>query len=196
MAAKKPARKPSLALTSPAAIKRRIFVIRDREVMLDEDLADLYGVETGALTRAVRRNKDRFPDDFMFQLTKDEWAALRSQIGISNDGRGGRRYPPLVFTEQGVAMISSVLQSKRAAAVNVEIMRAFVELRYLAHDHEQLSKRVDELEKAVGAELGKQNQKVDAVFKMLREVTVAPKRKQPAGFIAAPEKKAKKKKKK
>lgn len=108
----------SLELIAAPAIEKRILAVRGRQVMLDEDLADLYGVETGALTRAVRRNKERFPADFMFQLTKDEYADLRSQIGISSDGHGGRRYAPYVFTEQGVAMLSGVLRSKRAAAVS------------------------------------------------------------------------------
>jgi hypothetical protein len=159
--------------------------------MVDSDLAELYGVETRALLQAMRRNEDRFPPDFAFQLTQEEYQALRSQIEISNRGAaGGRRYRPYVFTEQGVARLSSVLRSKQAVAVNIEIMRAFVELRYIAHDHAALSKRVDELERAVGAELGRQSQKVDAVFKMLREVTISPKRKQPAGF-APPAEKAK-----
>ncbi|HXQ88757.1 MAG TPA: ORF6N domain-containing protein, partial [Solirubrobacterales bacterium] len=110
-------------------IERRIFVLRERQVMLDEDLADLYGVETKRLVEQVKRNSERFPPDFMFQLTKGEAEALRSQIATSNVGRGGRRYQPYVFTEQGVAMLSGVLRSDRAIAVNIEIMRAFVELR-------------------------------------------------------------------
>lgn len=100
--------------------------------MLDRDLAELYGVETKILTRAVRRNEDRFPSDFMFRLTANEFANLRSQLGTSSAGHGGRRYPPYVFTEQGVAMLSSVLRSKRAVAVNIEVMRAFVEIRRAA----------------------------------------------------------------
>jgi hypothetical protein len=118
----------SLELIAAPAIEKRIFVIRERQVMLDEDLADLYGVETRRLVEQVKRNSERFPEDFMFQLSTDEAAALRSQIAISNVGRGGRRYAPYAFTEQGVAMLSSVLRSKTAIAVNIEIMRAFVEL--------------------------------------------------------------------
>ncbi|MBW8058758.1 MAG: ORF6N domain-containing protein [Solirubrobacterales bacterium] len=95
--------------------------------MLDEDLADLYGVETKRLIEQVKRNLERFPEDFMFQLDRSEAAALRSQIATSNAGRGGRRYAPYVFTEQGVAMLSGVLRSKRAIAVNIETMRAFVD---------------------------------------------------------------------
>jgi hypothetical protein len=103
--------------------------------MLDEDLADLYGVETKRLIQQVKRNLKRFPEDFMFQLRKAEVEALRSQIATSNDGRGGRRYAPYVFTEQGVAMLSGVLRSDRAIAMNIEIMRAFVGLRRVASSY-------------------------------------------------------------
>lgn len=103
--------------------------------MLDSDLSQLYGVETKLLTRAVRRNAARFPEDFMFQLTADEHAALRIQFGTSNLRRGGRRYPPYAFTEHGVVMLSSVLQSARAIAVNIEIVRAFVRLREMLGQH-------------------------------------------------------------
>lgn len=109
----------------PERIERRILLIRAQKVMLDSDLAELYEVETKMLTRAVRRNAERFPEDFMFQLTTAESQSLRCQFGTSN-GRGGRRYRPYAFTEQGVAMLSSVLRSPRAVQVNIEIMRAFV----------------------------------------------------------------------
>lgn len=182
----KPVPKASRALV-PAELRNNIYVLRDREVMLDQELAELYGVETGALTRAVRRNRDRFPDDFMFQLAREEWDELRSQIGISNEGgRGGRRYRPYVFSEQGVAMLSSVLRSKQAVAVNIEIMRAFVELRHMAQSHEALARRLNELERELKAELGGQDAKVNAILKLLGEVTISPPRKQRAGF-AAPE---------
>lgn len=124
--------KTELQVVAAPAIEKRIFVVRERQVMLDEDLADLYGVETKRLVQQVKRNLKRFPDGFMFQLTKAETEALRSQIATSNDGSGGRRYAPYVFTEQGVAMLSGVLRSDRAIAVNIEIMRAFVELRRVA----------------------------------------------------------------
>jgi hypothetical protein len=107
--------------------------------MLDEDLARLYDVETRLLTRAVRRNHDRFPSDFMFQLSDQELANLRSQIGISNSSHGGRRYNPLVFTEQGIAMLSTVLRSERAVKVNIEIMRAFVQLRGFISSNQALA---------------------------------------------------------
>jgi hypothetical protein len=113
-------------------IESAILFIRGHKVMLDRDLAALYGVKTFNLNKAVKRNTDRFPEDFMFQLTAEEAGTLRFQIGMSKGkGRGGRRYLPYVFTEQGVAMLSSVLQSKRAVQVNVEIIRAFVRLRQM-----------------------------------------------------------------
>jgi len=133
-------------VTGPA-IERRIFVVRGRQVMLDEDLADLYGVETKRLVEQVKRNRDRFPEDFMFQLDRGEAVALRSQIATSNRGSGGRRYAPYVFTEQGVAMLSGVLRSKRAVAVNIAIMRAFVELRRAASAYASIEKRLEELER-------------------------------------------------
>ncbi len=110
-------------------IERSTLLIRSQKVMLDDDLAALYEVETKALNRAVRRNLDRFPEDFMFHLTDEEFANLRYQSGTSSSAWGGRRYPPYAFTEQGVAMLSSVLRSERAVRVNIEIMRAFVRLR-------------------------------------------------------------------
>ncbi len=173
---------PSSELVSAAAVKRHIFLIRDRQVMLDADLAELYGVETKVLTRAVRRNRERFPDDFMFQLSKDEFDDLRSQIGTSSSQHGGRRYAPYVFTEQGVAMLSSVLRSRQAAAVNVEIMRAFVELRRIAQSNDELARRVDELEREVSARLGEQEENVAAIFQLLRQVTMTKRRPRQAGF--------------
>lgn len=115
--------------------------------MLDSDLARLYGVTTFNLNKAVKRNLERFPQDFMFQLSSEEFESLIFQIGIPKQGRGGRRYPPYAFTEQGVAMLSSVLHSKRAVRVNVEIMRAFVRLRELLSTHKDLARKLEELEK-------------------------------------------------
>jgi hypothetical protein len=110
-------------------IERRIYLIRGRKVMLDADLATLYQVATKALNQAVRRNSERFPEDFMFQLTPEEAEALRSQFVTSNIGRGGRRYLPYVFTEHGVGMLSSVLSSPRAVQMNIQIIRAFIRMR-------------------------------------------------------------------
>jgi len=136
---------PKEANVPKERIMNSIRFIRGQRVILDADLAELYEVETGALTRAVRRNPDRFPDDFMFQLTKQEFGSLRSQTGTSSQW-GGRRYPPYAFTEQGVAMLSSVLRSPRAVNVNIEIMRTFVQLRLLLTTHADLARKLDELE--------------------------------------------------
>ena len=124
-------------------ITRSILLIRTQKVMLDADLAALYGVETRVLVQAVKRNRDRFPPDFMFQLTKPEFDKLRSQVVTST--WGGRRYPPYAFTEQGVSMLSSVLRSKRAVLTNIEIMRAFVALRRMLESH--VDRKLSDLEK-------------------------------------------------
>jgi hypothetical protein len=126
-------------------IASKIYVIRRVKVMLDRDLAELYEVETSQLKRAVRRNIDRFPDDFMFELTKEEWENLRCQIGTSS--WGGSRYAPMAFTEQGVAMLSSVLNSKRAIHVNIQIMRTFTRLRQALLNNEDLKKELSELKR-------------------------------------------------
>jgi len=122
-------------------IERRIYLIRGQKVMIDEDLAELYEVPTHRLNEQVKRNRKRFPKDFMFQLTKEEAQSLRSQIAISKSGRGGRRSLPNVFTEQGVAMLSSVLNSDQAIEVNIMIMRAFVKLRQLVETNEELNRK-------------------------------------------------------
>jgi hypothetical protein len=125
-------------------IERRIFFIRGCKVMLDADLAALYQVATKNLNKAVKRNPERFPEDFMFQLTREECAGLKFQTGTSN--RGGRRYLPYAFTEQGVAMLSSVLSSKRAAHVNILIMRTFVKMREVMATHKELAAKIEALE--------------------------------------------------
>ncbi len=146
-------------------IEKRIYVIRGHKVMLDSDLAELYGVPTKALNLAVRRNKIRFPKDFMFQLTPNEKENLRFQFETSS--WGGRRYLPFVFTEQGVAMLSSVLQSKRAALVNIRIMRAFVKLRDLVTSNKELAKKVIELEKKFDAHDGQLKQVFSAIYELM-----------------------------
>jgi hypothetical protein len=123
-------------------IANRIYLIRGEKVMLDSDLAELYGVETKNLNKALKRNLGRFPEDFMFQATDEEAEILRFQIGTSSDHHGGRRYRPYLFTEQGVAMLSSVLRGERAADVNVAIMRTFVRLRQLLATNEELARKV------------------------------------------------------
>lgn len=136
------------ALIPIEVIERRIYLIRGQRVMLDRDLAELYQVQTFNLNKAVRRNIDRFPDDFMFTLSQEEAHDLRFQIGMSKrKGSGGRRYLPNVFTQEGVAMLSSVLRSDRAVQVNISIMRAFVRLRELLASNKELAAKLDALEK-------------------------------------------------
>jgi hypothetical protein len=127
-------------------IERRIYLIRNQKVMLDTELAGLYQVPTFRLNEAVKRNLNRFPEDFMFQLTPEETGALTSQIAISKKGRGGRRSRPYVFTEHGVAMLSSVLSSERAVQMNILIVRAFVKMRELLASQKDLALRVEKLE--------------------------------------------------
>ncbi len=140
--------------TNPLAhtdgIATRIHIIRGQKVMLDSDLAELYGVETKYLIKQVNRNADRFPADFMFYLDNKEVTRLRFQIGTSKS-RGGRRYRPYAFTEQGVAMLSGVLRSKRAIQVNILIMRAFVQLRYMISTNDEMTEKLDSLEKKYDA---------------------------------------------
>jgi hypothetical protein len=155
-------------------IRATIVRVRGRQVMLDEALARLYGVETKRLVEQVKRNMERFPSDFMFQLTAEEFAALRSQSATSKGARGGRRHAPYAFTEHGVAMLSSVLRSQRAVAVNIEIMRAFVEARRMARSHEQLEHRLDEHEREMGSKLGEHEKCFTAIFQALRLLTAPP----------------------
>jgi hypothetical protein len=126
-------------------ITNKIYLIRDQKVLLDSDLAELYDVEKKQLVQAVKRNIIRFPDDFMFRLSNSEFENLRSQIVTSN--RGGRRYLPYVFTEQGVAMLSSILKSDRAILVNIAIMRTFVQLRKLTYNYTELRNKIDTIER-------------------------------------------------
>jgi phage regulator Rha-like protein len=133
-------------------IERLILSLRGRRVMLDATLAELYEVTTKNLNKAVQRNIERFPGDFMFQLTNQEVTALRFQFGTSNTGRGGRRYFPYAFTEHGILMLSSVLSSDRAVQVNISIMRAFIRLRELVTSHEELARKLNDLEKRYDAQ--------------------------------------------
>jgi hypothetical protein len=131
---------------SLSKIEKMIYVIRGQKVMLDSDLAELYGVETKVLNQAIKRNSSRFPSDFMFHLTSEEFSTLRSQTVTSKERRGGRRYLPLVFTEAGVAMLSSVLTSERAALVNVSIMRTFIRLRSFLSLESSLESKVSKMQ--------------------------------------------------
>jgi hypothetical protein len=152
-------------------IQNFIFLIRGEKVMLDSHLAELYGVDTGTLNRAVKRNIERFSDDFVFQLEPQEVANLKCQIGISSSEHGGRRRSiPYVFTEQGVAMLSSVLRSKRAVQVNVAIMRAFVSLRRLLATNEALARKFAELERRLEGH----DQAIKSLFNAIRELMSPP----------------------
>jgi hypothetical protein len=150
----------------PERIERSIKFVRGQKVLLDTDLSDLYEVDTKILNKAVKRNIDRFPADFMFQLSDAEWESLRSQF-VTSKGRGGRRYPPYAFTEQGIAMLSSVLRSKRAVRVNVEIMRTFVRLRELLASHKDLARKLDELERRF-------DKQFQVVFEAIRQLMTPP----------------------
>ena len=151
-------------------VEERILLIRGQKVMLDADLAQLYGVHTKTLNRAVKRNANRFPEDFMFQLTSRETESLRYQFGTSKVGRGGRRYRPYAFTEQGVAMLSGVLQSQRAVQVNVAIMRAFVRLRRMLVAHRELAQKLEELERKTEGH----DQKIRSIFDAIRQLMAPP----------------------
>ena len=177
-------------------IERHILTLREQRVMLDADLAQLYGVQTRVLVQAVKRNFSRFPADFMFQLSTEEFANLKSQFVISSAGHGGRRTAPYAFTEQGVAMLSSVLGSQRAIVLNIEIMRTFVRVRALATTHSELAKRLAELENKNEALAMQQDTfsrntraQLKQVFDALRELmTPQAPSKRPIGFITPEEK--------
>lgn len=150
-------------------VERLIHLARGEKVMLDADLAGLYGVTTGALNRQVKRNADRFPPDFTFQLTNDEAAILKCQNGISRSEHGGRRRSlPYVFTEQGVAMLSSVLRSERAVQVNIAIMRAFVSLRRMLTDNKELARKLVELESRLAGHDSAIKTLFDAIRKLMK----------------------------
>ena len=158
----------NINLISIERIERTIYLIRGEKVMLDRDLAELYEVQTKALNQAVRRNRDRFPGDFMFQLSEKEVAELnRSQFVTGSEKHRDPRFRPYVFTEQGVAMLSSVLRSKRAIIVNIEIMRAFVKLRQMIASNAELSRRFDELE-------SKYDKQFKVVFDAIRQLMATP----------------------
>ena len=168
------------ALPPTKRIERSIYLIRGQKVMLDYELADLYGVPTKALKQAVRRNLDRFPSDFMFELTKGEFADLRSQIVTSSFPEwGGPRYAPMAFTEQGVAMLSSILRSKRAVLVNIEIMRAFVRVREILGAHRELASKLKELENRIQDH----DEQIQTIFEAIRQLMTPPEKpKRKIGF--------------
>jgi hypothetical protein len=163
---KERAAKRPKSLVPVEQIEKTIFLLRGQKVMLSPHLAELYGIEARTLVQAVKRNLERFPEDFMFQLTREEYENLKSQIVISSWG-GARRARPYAFTEQGVAMLSSVLRSKRAVQVNIEIMRAFVQLRKMVAAHKDLARKLATLEK-------KYDEQFKIVFDAIRELMTPP----------------------
>jgi hypothetical protein len=191
MAKSKVARQTGAAPLPAEHITQSILVFRGHKVLLDEDLAALYGVQTGALVQAVKRNSGRFPADCMFQLTAAEWAVLRSRIVIPTSSRGGRRFAPYVFTEQGVAMLSAVLGSERAITINIEIMRAFVKLRELIVSNKELARRFAQLETRLDKKLTEHDQAIATILSAIRELMHPPvPKRRPIGFTAELEKKS------
>lgn len=175
------ARNKHAALMPVQLVSQLIVILRRQRVLLDTNLAALYGVPTKVLLQAVKRNPERFPKDFMFQLNAKEWAALRSQSVTSNEARGGRRYAPYAFTEEGVAMLSSVLNSSHAIAVNIEIMRAFVRMRDLLASNKELARKLSELER----KLDSHDQAIVGILSAIRELMRMPEpKKRPIGFTA------------
>ena len=156
-----------------AQLQKLIYEIREQKVMLDSDLADLYGVELRSLNQAVKRNSGRFPSDFMFQLTDEEWNSLRSQFVISKSSRGGRRYAPYAFTEQGVSMLSSVINSERAIEVNINIMRAFVKLRHYVLTKSDTNEQIAELRKLLMVYIENTDYKLSKHDKAIEEIIIA-----------------------
>jgi len=152
------------------AIEQKIYLIRGQKVMIDRDLAMLYGVPTKRLKEQVKRNIGRFPEDFMFQLTKKEFEYWRSQIATSNSDKMGLRHRPYVFTEQGVAMISTVLNNERAVQVNIAIMRAFVKLRQILSTHKDLAHKLGQLERKTE----KHDTEIQGIFEAIRQLMVPP----------------------
>lgn len=147
-------------------VMSKIFLVRGQKVMLDIDLAELYQVETKRLNERVRRNRNRFPDDFSFQLSIEEWNSLRSQSATSNGRQGGRRYAPFAFTEHGVLMLSSVLNSDRAIHVNIQIMRIYTKLKEMIMDHKDILLKLERIEKKVA----KHDESFKIVFSYLKEL--------------------------
>ena len=162
--------KSIVSIIQSSAVSSRIYLIRGKRVLIDSDLAELYGVLTKNLNKAIQRNLNRFPEDFMFQLTSGEAESLRFHSGTSKKGRGGRRYLPYAFTQEGVAMFSGVLNSPRAVEANILIMRAFIKLREMAATNELIRQKIEELEK----KYEKHDRQFQAVFQALRDLLEPP----------------------
>lgn len=179
------------AITPEAQIGQAIFVIRDQRILLDSELAALYGVTTKRFNEQVRRNLNRFPPDFMFQLSEREVAALRSQIATLKSGRGQhRKYLPYAFTEHGAIMAAMILNSARAVEMSVYVVRAFVRMREMIRSNETFAKRLDELEAHVARKFAKHDETIGGILSALRELLHPPvPKKRPIGFIELEEKK-------
>lgn len=168
-------RRAPATLVPVARIAKAILILRGQKVLLDSDIAALYGVTTKALLQAVRRNRERFPEDFLIQLATEEWAVLRSQSVTLKANRGQhRKYLPYAFTEQGVAMLSSVLRSKRAIAVNIQIMRTFVRMRALISSNRELAHRLDKLETRIKKKLAVHDDAIATILSTIRGLINSP----------------------
>jgi hypothetical protein len=167
-----------------AQFQNMLYEIRGQKVMIDSDLAVLYGVELKVMNQAVKRNIGRFPLDFMFQLTNDEWDSLRSQFVTSKNSRGGRRYVPYVFTEQGVSMLSSVINSERAIEVNINIMRTFVKLRQYVFLKSDTSEQIAELRKLLMLYIENNDKRVNEIIIALNNLIEKPPKTRKIGFNA------------
>jgi hypothetical protein len=184
------AKAKNIAPISIEGVTHSILIMRGHKVLLDSDLAVLYGVTTARLNQQVRRNLNRFPGDFMFQLNAEEFAGLMLQIATSKAGRGGRRKPPLAFTEHGAIMAATVLNSTRAVEMSIYVVRAFVQLREMLASNKELAKRLDELETRIVKKLGTYDQAITSILKTLRELMNPPEpKRRPIGFIELEEKK-------
>jgi hypothetical protein len=183
---KKQAIEQSVSLVPVEIIQNKIYLIRGRKVMLDRDLAELYGVTTGNLNKAVKRNAERFPSDFMYMLSKEESDSLSFQFGSLKRGEHFK-YLPTVFTEQGVAMLSSVLKSKMAIQVNIKIMRVFTNLREMMATHKDLARKIEDLESKFHEKFQEHDQKIILIFNAIKELLAdkeeAAKKRGPLGFI-------------
>ena len=165
-------------------IQNLIYEIRGQKVILDSDLADLYNVELRSLNQAVKRSNERFPDDFMFQLTQNEWNSLRSQFVISKSGRGGRRYAPFAFTEHGILMLSSVLNSSRAIKINIQIMRVFVKLRHHTLSQTELRKLLMLHIENTDRKLTEHDEAISQIIRTLNNLIEQPPKTKKIGFTA------------
>jgi len=182
-------------MVSEDLVVSKIYLIRGQKVMLDRDLAEMYGVETRVLNQAVKRNAKRFPEDFMFQLTEEEMEDWKSQIVISNKEKMGLRKPPSVFTEQGVAMLSSVLNSDTAIDVNIRIMRVFTKLREALLANQDILLKLEQLDKKIinmGHDVKMHDGEIETIFELIKEIMeekMRPKPRNPIGFKPQPPKK-------